>query len=234
MARIRLALIVAVAIVGVLVDRLGADVIELKNGQRIEGTLKQADQSTVTVEVGGQSVTLKAGQVKAIYYGTAAGTTPAAGTTTAPSPATAALRALKDLQSVVKGGVSFRDYGPRVTNANIEVDRFLETPISGDEEVRSAFRDAIAFYHAAGHLWSVKMRGTKGLSPAQMDLEFPGDAVLFNKCPGTQTPTKNIITLDINNLTAKGQAQWQDPLSALWNCASERAEAAAKAIGSGR
>jgi len=59
----------AVAMVVGFAHSLRADVVELKNGQRVDGILKLADQSAVTIEVGGQAVTFKTEQVKAIYFG---------------------------------------------------------------------------------------------------------------------------------------------------------------------
>lgn len=48
-----------------------ADVIELKTGQRVEGTLKQATPASVSVEVGGQTITFTGDKVRAIYFGVA-------------------------------------------------------------------------------------------------------------------------------------------------------------------
>jgi hypothetical protein len=48
-----------------------ADVIELKTGQRVEGTLKQATPASVSVEVGGQTITFTGDKVRAIYFGAA-------------------------------------------------------------------------------------------------------------------------------------------------------------------
>jgi hypothetical protein len=77
-----------------------ADVVELKTGQRVEGTLRQADQATVSVEVGGQVVTFKAEQVKTISYGAASASTSQS------APASEALRALKALQSATSVGIN--------------------------------------------------------------------------------------------------------------------------------
>ena len=226
MPGIRFAIVVAAAIGAVFVAPAAADIVELKNGQRVDGVLKQADQSTVMIEVGGQTITFRAEQVRAIYYGSAAAP-PAAGT-----PLSDALRGLKDLQSVVKGGVSFRDYGPRVANANIAVDRFLETPASGDEEARSALREAISFYQVAGTLWSMQAQGERVISVEAFGRKLPGGAALSDKCPGTQLPGKGFITLSADALNRK--ELWVDPVSALWSCASERIVVAAKTIEPGR
>src|SRR5262245_29931130 len=45
-----------------------AVVIELANGQRLEGTLRQASSARVQVEVGDQIMTLEASQIRAIYF----------------------------------------------------------------------------------------------------------------------------------------------------------------------
>lgn len=230
----RLGAVVAAAFVVVFVATVRADVVELKNGQRVEGVLKQADQSTVTVEVGGQAVTFKSEQVKAIYYGSVASAPSVAGPAV-PSPLANALRALKDLQSVVRGGVSFRDYGPRVTEANIVVDRFLETPVSGDEGVHDALRDAIGFHQVAVRLWTVKVEGKRPVtSPGSLDIDFRGAVALFDKCPATQLPVKGLITIDESALKPAARQQWRDPLSELWNCADERIATAAKISDPGR
>ena len=52
-----------------------ADVVELKNGQRIEGTLRQATPASVSIDVGGQTMSIEGTRVRAIYFGSA----PAAG-----------------------------------------------------------------------------------------------------------------------------------------------------------
>jgi len=50
-----------------------ADIVELKTGQKVEGVLKQVNSAAVTVEVGGQLVSLKREQVRAIYLGPVGG-----------------------------------------------------------------------------------------------------------------------------------------------------------------
>jgi hypothetical protein len=90
-----------------------ADVIELRSGLRIEGTLKQASPAGVVVEVGGQVRTFEAGDVRAIYF-TAPPPRPAAapaGPVTG-SPAVDELGSLKGLRAAAAGGgTSPRDYG---------------------------------------------------------------------------------------------------------------------------
>jgi hypothetical protein len=48
-----------------------ADVIELKTGQRVEGTFKQGTPTRISLEVGGQTITFEVEKVRAIYFGVA-------------------------------------------------------------------------------------------------------------------------------------------------------------------
>src|SRR5437870_9425242 len=86
---------------------LSADVLELKSGERLEGTFKQAGVDRgVVIEVGGQSITIPLAKIRAIYFGTAAKSDAAPSV----SAARDSLDALKGLQSVTSSGLSYRDY----------------------------------------------------------------------------------------------------------------------------
>jgi hypothetical protein len=53
-----------------------ADVLELKTGQRVEGTFKQGTAANISVEVAGQTITIELEKVRAIYFGAAPAPTP--------------------------------------------------------------------------------------------------------------------------------------------------------------
>lgn len=57
-----------------------ADVVELKTGQRVDGTLRQATPASVSIEVGGQTITFEGEKVRAIYFGVAPASTSMAAT----------------------------------------------------------------------------------------------------------------------------------------------------------
>ena len=99
---------------------LRGDTIELKTGERIEGTFKQATSAGAVIEVGGQPISIPLEKVKAIYFGAVPSASP-----TAPPPARDALDALRGLQSVVESGLTYRDYATRVLDAKVKVDRYL-------------------------------------------------------------------------------------------------------------
>jgi len=60
---------VTCALAGERIENRHADVIELKTGQRVEGTLKQATPASVAVEVGGQTITFEGDKVRAMSFG---------------------------------------------------------------------------------------------------------------------------------------------------------------------
>jgi hypothetical protein len=235
-----------VMLVGFSAAAAHADVVELKNGQRIEGALKQADQATVTVEVGGQIVTFKAEQVRAIYYGSAPAqstpTTNVSGATPATNAAGAALTALKALNSAVGGGLSIRDYGPRFTDAKIVVDQYLSMPANGDDAIRTPIRESLGFYALAKDVW------TDG------SIEGVGSNPLLEQCP----PIQKLLQADLERDRARIDPKTKKPfppkngpmssfdkglvigvrkdesLPSFWSCASAKIAAADKAISQGR
>lgn len=46
-----------------------ADTIELKTGERLEGTFKQASSAGVVIDIGGQAITMPLSKVSAIFFG---------------------------------------------------------------------------------------------------------------------------------------------------------------------
>jgi hypothetical protein len=123
------------------------DVVELKTGQKVEGTFKGADEAAVRVEVGGQVITFKPDQVRAIYYGAAPAERPVA-----PPLRDEAIRALRGVESITTGGTTYREYVTRANDAKIVVDRYLQDRNSSGPE-RAAISGAMGFYAVAGVVW---------------------------------------------------------------------------------
>ena len=211
----RLAL--AIALVLAAVPAL-ADVVELKTDQRVEGTLKQADQATVTIEVGGQAIIFKAEQVRAIYYGSAPPTAPVA------EPASDALRALKALQSAATSGVTYQDYAPRVTDAKIQVDRYLAGKPAGPE--RLPISKAMDFYVLASSAWNAKVSksgyGDVGGSP--LAAECPALAELMRRTDA------NTSVRTLGQATARGISISISGVPDIWQCASAQLAEAEKLL----
>src|SRR5258708_7272722 len=78
---------------------LRGDTVELKTGERIEGTFKQATSAGAVIVVGGQVITIPLEKVRAIYFGVAPKPVEKA------SLSREALAALKGLQSITKSSI---------------------------------------------------------------------------------------------------------------------------------
>lgn len=128
-----------------------ADVVELKTGERLEGTFKQANAAGVVIEVGGQAIDMPLEKVRAIYFGPAP-TTQAQQVQV--SPVTDALQGLKALQSATAVGVSYRDYATRVLDTKVKVDQFINSPQQKDTPARDSIRVAMRYYELASQAWS--------------------------------------------------------------------------------
>jgi hypothetical protein len=134
-------------VLAILMACTRADTLELKTGERLEGTFKQATSAGAVIEVGGQNITVPLDKLRAVYFGSAPKPFDNV------SPADESMRALKGLQSITMSGVSLREYSPRVLDAKVKVDQYLSSPVAGDEKVRGAISVAMRYYELASNVW---------------------------------------------------------------------------------
>ncbi len=134
-----------------------------------------------------------------------------------------ALKALKGLQSVVSGGVSYRDYAPRVTDAKIIVDRYLGQPERGDAAQRATIAGAMRFYVLAVSGWNAWVSNPGGYALAV------DDAWAREECPAV----KHAVAADIMKMFSlpRGAAglRFEGP-PAFWSCAADRIVEAERVI----
>ena len=200
---------------------VSADVVELRSGQRVEGTFKGADDSAVRVEVDGRIMTFTPAEVRAIYYGPA----PVAKTPGPLPERDEAIGALAMLRAVARTGATYQEYAPRVSQAQAAVDRYVQAE-DGAPAVKGAITDALHFYALAGMAWKAGLsRGNYaavGTDPALNQCE-PAQRVIAeskrsapfiwrSKGAGEATTTGTVIA--------------SEGLPALWSCASDRLAAA--------
>jgi hypothetical protein len=207
-------IVLAIAAGFSLATAASADVVELKTGQRVEGSLKQATPASVSIEIGGQVVTFEGEKVRAIYFGTV----PAAQAATAPQPLRSdALRALKAVQSATAGGISYRDYAPRVTDAKIVVDRYLAEEKGDQEAVRTAIGASMKYFTLASSMWNDSITRPVG-RPRAGDprlASLPRDPAV-RECVPDHERVGFLLTAN---------------LSTLWSCAADRIAEAEKLLG---
>ena len=204
------------------VPPVAADVIELRTGERVEGTFKGADDSAVRIEIDGRLVTFAPAQVRAIYYGSA----PAS--TTAPLlERDEAIGALEGLRSVARTGVTYREYAPRVSEAQLVVDRYLQKE-DGAPSIKGAIADSFHFYALAGAAWNA------GLSRG--NYATVGTDSALARCAHAQQVIAESKRKRPFIWRAKGAGEGAttgmviatDGIAALWSCASDKLAEAEK------
>ena len=136
MRRVWLAMAILLGCMCVVSEAI-CDVVELKTGERIEGKIKETSETSVTIEIGGQTLRFDRGQVRSIHIGTQQLSSPQ------PSPIHEVLSALKSLGSAVKGGVIYQDYARRVSDTKVLIDRLVEQMGSEDILVRNVLSRAM-------------------------------------------------------------------------------------------
>lgn len=131
-----------------------ADILELKSGQKLEGQYVGGSKEEIRFQVGSQTLKFPVAEVSRITIGTS-------GQEDFYKAAKEALRQLKALASVVEGGPTYRDYAPRVTDAKIKVDQFLEEyRASPLPRFNQHVAGSLGFYVAAASAWNAKVSRT--------------------------------------------------------------------------
>ena len=202
---------------------LRSDILELKTGERIEGTFKQATAAGAVIEVAGQPITIPLEKVKAIYFGVASSST-AAG----PPPSQEAMDALKALRSVTQSGIAYRDYAQRMLDAKVKVDRYLSSPGNDPAEFRKPIQTAMHEYELASQAWSNTINVTLAIaSIGKTIMEDPETA----SCPTIKplidrlNPKKKIQDQYLEIAFRVGERP-----ALLWTCASAQVAEAERLI----
>ena len=191
-----------------------ADTVELKTGEKIEGTFKQATHAGVVIEVGGQAVTFGIEKVRAIYFGSAPVSQQA------PSPIGQALDALKALNSVTSAGVTFREYSTRVLDAKVLVDKFLAS--APQDPAHDAISSAMGYHEMASQAWSARISsGADSLMTSQRI----GTQLQRDSCPEAAELVAAVANFGGKsrppNPAVIGTLAGQHP-GALWKCAARK------------
>lgn len=125
-----------------------ADVLELKSGQKLEGQYAGGSKDEVRFQVGSQTLKFAVAEISRITFGTTS-------QDDFLKAAKDVLRQLKALASTVEGGITYRDYAPRVTDAKIKVDQFLDEYKSSPlPRFNEHVADSLGFYAAAATAWN--------------------------------------------------------------------------------
>jgi hypothetical protein len=188
-----------------------ADVLELKTGERLEGTFKQASvPGGIVIEVGGQVITMPFAKVRAIYFGAAPTAAPAGSASTV--SAAQALDALMELKDVTSSGLNYRDYSQRVLDVKIRVSRYLRG--GAESPVKSAFAAALHYYELSSRAWALVALPSSAVSLDQegvIRVELQSDGCKLLQTFITKTGQPTLVSYLIG----------QQP-GILWSCAKDK------------
>jgi len=203
-----------------------ADVIELRSGQRIEGTLHQASPAGVVLEVGGQARTFETDDVRAIYFTAAAARRPDVAAPVTGSPAADASSSLAALRAAAAGDPG--DYGARANDIRAGVERYLAGLPNASAAGAEALRDAMRYYQLADFAW-------RNHSAVSDRVWLKKDDAL-DRCHGYRDFAEA--------MRAKGESHYSERtrsffvisdgvLAVLWSCAADRLAEAERVLAQG-
>ena len=159
--------------------------LQMKSGQKVEGEYLDGSSTEVRIKVGSHTLKFKISEIAAIIFDESS-----VSQDEFTKAAKDVLRSLKGLAAVAEAGVTYNDYSPRVSNAKIKVNEFLEEYKDAPmPEFSQHVIDAIDYYVAASTAWNAKItksasipildpfRKCKALADALKDKlrNFPGD-----------------------------------------------------------
>ena len=205
------------------------DTVELKTGERLEGTFKQANAAGVVIEVGGQALNMPLAKVRAIYFGAAPS---AQGTGSQTSGVRGALQALKALQSITNIGVNYRDYSTRVADTKVKVDQFVQSPQQKDVQGRKPIRLAMRYYELAAQAWGTKFTSESAGGLVNVGRSLTNDKELAScaTVKGTIASANSYAKTPEEKLGLLGALIQMTP-SILWTCASDKIAEAERLLG---
>jgi hypothetical protein len=141
-----------------------------------------------------------------------------------------ALDSLRGLNSVVSSGVSYRDYAPRVLDARVKVDKFLESSTAASTGwLRSSVSSVMSCYEAVSQLWNAKLfSGTDALvRRVGIGLELSKNIRVLGACPAVRGTMYSITPSgdnyeDLRKLAEGVENHEGELLHELWQCAGEQ------------
>lgn len=206
-----------------------ACIVQLKNGQKVEGNFKGATSHEIHVEVASQILKFKIDEVSHIIFDNKFFSKEHSNNLTPisfKSSAKKALRSVKAIQSLIRAGVTYRDYSSKVNDSKIIVDEFLdEYNDSKHEDFNRLIGNAIGFYNAASLAWSSKITKNE-----QIYYSIPTNEYCL-KCKQLQN---TLINLENGKYKVGGRDEGLAisyfGIQPLWECAGAAISAADKLL----
>lgn len=132
-----------------------AATVALRSGEKVDGSYRGGTDSTVVIRVASQDIILPVGDVAAVVFdkGFSVGVTRDSG-----GELRKVVGALRGLNALTEAGISYREYSPRVSDANAAVAQWVgEFEDETAPAVLHHVQTTIGFYVAAAKAWNAKV-----------------------------------------------------------------------------
>lgn len=205
--------------------------LQLKNGQKVEGYFKGATSQEIHIEVASRILNFKISEVSHLIFDAESfSNLNDLEPNSFKSAAKKALRSVKALQTLTHAGVNYEDYSKRVNDSNIVVGEFLDVYTeSQNKEFNELITDAIGYYNAASLAWS------SGISDDEMIICSLPENEYCKKCQELQNviiKLKNDSKYDVYRKGVRGEgfAIRSFGIQPLWKCAEKAISMAEKLL----
>jgi hypothetical protein len=143
-----------------------------------------------------------------------------------------AYKALKKLEARTQAGISYKDYGPALGDAKVEVNMFSESAEAKEKpRLKEIFNKAMGHYEEAGNVWRYQFAG-RGAPPYMVS---PDDSAMINQImryyPSIRTKVKSTefdeptsyddFKRGIKRKVYRESLSYSDAIKAIWQEASE-------------
>jgi len=133
-------------------------------------------------------------------------------------------RALKKLEAKIQAGISYKEYGPALGDAKLEVNLFSESPEAKEKSrLNEIFNKSMSHYEEAGMVWRYQFAASR-LPSCMVPSEQGG-----NDSPLIQQILRS-YPMARSKVDSMGRLSYSDAIKAIWQEASEELKKASKLL----
>lgn len=205
-----------------------AAILQMKKGQKVEGEYIGGSKNEVHIAVGSQILKFNVEEIDAIIFNASTNlsfqNSPKDDFSKA---AREVLRVLKGLAAVTEAGVNYEKYSPRVLDAAVKINEFIEEHKDFNPEFKQHISDALGYYNAASSAWNATITQSESRFNVESDPYLKKCKTLYNMVQTAHDELKKgghlkgdgLLRMTVHAGSSAG-------LSALWSCAKSEIDEA--------
>ena len=160
-----------------------ATVVQLKNGEKVEGKFMGGTKDVINFEVASQKIAIQISDISLILFDKGAlNTIDTSKNSSFLDDAKEALYSLNSIKSIVNSRVNYREYSKRILDTKIIIDNFLNTH---NDTINPTFNisisDAMGFYETALDCWTFEIN-EPGMEKGMLFMSFFQNKYIMEKC----------------------------------------------------